>query len=142
VPLERCGPPCAISCTVPRSLRILYVEDDRQIRQLVQESLELAGWTVEAVADGLTAFSSLERHDPHDLLLTDYELPGLNGIELVRRTRQITHRQGILVILYSGSPVQAEALAAGADAFLRKPEDIARIVERISQLHGSAGKTE
>jgi CheY-like chemotaxis protein len=127
---------------VQRSLRILYVEDDKRVRQLVQESLELAGWTVEAHEDGLTAFSRLEGHDPYDLLLTDYELPGLNGIELVGRTRLLAHRQGISIILYSGSPVQAEALAAGADVFPRKPNDIARIAEKISQLPGNAGNIE
>jgi CheY-like chemotaxis protein len=103
---------------------------------LVQESLELEGWTVEAHEDGLTAFSRLKGHDPYDLLLTDYEMPALNGIELIGRTRQLAYRRDAPIILYSGSMVKAEALAAGADAFLRKPEDIFRIVERISQLPG------
>jgi CheY-like chemotaxis protein len=65
-------------------------------------------------------------------------LPGLNGIELLQQARVLDHRRAIPIIVLSGTAVEEEVMRAGADAFLRKPEDIYSVVEAIAQLLSAA----
>lgn len=74
----------------------------------------------------------------YDLLLLDNDLPSLNGIELLRQARALVHRREIPVIVLSGTAVGEEVMRAGADAFLRKPEDTSAVVETIAHLLSSA----
>jgi CheY-like chemotaxis protein len=125
------------SASETRTIRILHVEDNQAVAGMIKESLESEGWQVEACADGTEALERI-RSDAHfDLLLLDYELPGLNGIELMQQARALAHRRGIPVILLSGTAVEEAVMRAGANAFLRKPEDISSVVETISHLLGS-----
>jgi CheY-like chemotaxis protein/Tfp pilus assembly protein PilF len=126
------------SVSETRTIRILHVEDNEIVAGMIKETLESEGWQVEACADGSEALERIKSDAQYDLLLLDYELPGLNGIELLRQTRTLAHRRGIPVILLSGTAVEEEVMRAGADAFLRKPEDISSVVETISHLLGSA----
>jgi CheY-like chemotaxis protein len=126
------------SSSKSRTIRILHVEDNQAVAGMIKETLESEDWQVEACADGVEALERI-RSDAHfDLLLLDYELPGLSGIELLQQTRTLAHRRGISVILLSGTAVKEEVMRAGADAFLRKPEDISSVVETISHLLSSA----
>jgi CheY-like chemotaxis protein len=121
-----------------RTIRILHVEDNEPVAGMVKETLESEGWQVEACADGSEARERITSDAHYDLLLLDYDVPGLNGIELLQRARALTHRREIPVIVLSGTAVEEEVLQAGADAFLRKPEDISSVVEAIAQLLRSA----
>lgn len=126
------------SASETRTIRILHVEDNRAVAGVVKETLESEGWQVEACADGAEALERIASDVHYDLLLLDYDLPGSNGIELLRSARALAHRPGIPVIVLSGTAVEEAVMHAGADAFLRKPEDISSVVEVISQLLSSA----
>jgi CheY-like chemotaxis protein len=117
-------------------IRILHVEDDPTIAGLVQEISEHEGWKVEHCIDGTTALKELASDRDYDILLVDYQLPGMNGLELVRQARSMVHRQDLRIIMLSGTLHEAEAREAGADAFLRKPQDIGSIVEIVNRLVG------
>jgi two-component system cell cycle response regulator DivK len=121
-----------------RNIRILHVEDNETVAGMIKETLESEDWQVEACADGAEALERIKSDAHFDLLLLDYELPGLNGIELMQQARALAHRRGIPVILLSGAAVEEEVMRAGANAFLRKPEDISSVVEAISHLLSSA----
>lgn len=105
---------------------------------MVKETLESEGWQVEACADGTQALRRIKSDAHYDLLLFDYDLPGLNGVELLQKTRALAHRRGIPVIVLSGTAVEEAVMQAGADAFLRKPEDMSSVVKVIAQLLGAA----
>jgi CheY-like chemotaxis protein len=120
-----------------RPIRILHVEDNRVVAGMIKETLESEGWQVEACADGAEALERIKSNAHFDLLL-DYDLPSLNGIELLQQARALVHRREIPVIVLSGTAVDEEVMQAGADAFLRKPEDVSSVVETISHLLGSA----
>jgi CheY-like chemotaxis protein len=126
------------SVSKTRTIRILHVEDNQAVAGMIKETLESEGWQVEACADGAEALGLITSDAHYDLLLLDYELPGLNGIELLQQARALAHRREVPVIVLSGTAVEEEVMRAGADAFLRKPEDISSIVETISHLLGSA----
>jgi CheY-like chemotaxis protein len=121
-----------------RTVRILQVEDNETVAAMMQETLESEGWQVEACADGREALERVKSEAHYDLLLLDYDLPGLNGIELLQGARALAHRRAIPVIVLSGTAVEEEVIRAGANAFLRKPEDISSVVEAIAQLLSSA----
>lgn len=116
------------------SLTILLVEDNRMVLSVVRETLELEGWRVKCCEDGCAALRMLESGSRYDLLLLDNDLPGVSGLELIRHARQLSHRRHTPIIMLSAGLHQAEARRAGADAFLRKPEDIYAIVETVTQL--------
>ncbi|HEX8494152.1 MAG TPA: response regulator [Pyrinomonadaceae bacterium] len=115
-------------------VNILHVEDDRLASDAVRDALKMQGWSVELCADGETALGKLESDAPYDVLLFDYDLPGMSGVELVRRARRLAHRRKTPVIMLSSVNCPREARGAGADAFLRKPEDVLKLAETISRL--------
>lgn len=115
-------------------LTILYVEDYEPVRLSMKETLELEGWSVEVCADGLAALSLIESGAHYDLLLLDNELPGKSGLELVRRARTLPHRQRTPIIMLSASEGAGDARLAGVNEFLRKPQDIWKVMETISRL--------
>lgn len=89
---------------------------------------------VERCDDGAAALSKIEGGDHYDLLILDNVLPGMNGIELIRRARALAHRQRTPIIMLSASGVEDEARRAGASAFLRKPKGVAALAETIARL--------
>jgi CheY-like chemotaxis protein len=101
---------------------------------MVKDALELEGWVVETCADGAEARRILASEQPYDLLIVDYDLPGHNGIELLRYVRTLPHRQRVPAIMLSASDAEAQARHAGAVAFLRKPDDVGRLTDVVARL--------
>ena len=117
-----------------RTVRILHVEDDKTVAGIVKEMLEDQGWQVETCTDGNAALGKISSEDELDLLLVDYDLPGANGLEIINRARDMDHRCDTRMVVLSASPVEAAAREAGADVFLRKPQDVTALVETINRL--------
>ena len=100
----------------------------------VRETLEERGWAVESCADGAEALRLLGSTTDFDLLVFDNDLPGLGGLELIRQARRLPNRCRLPIIMLSASDVEAQARRAGADAFLRKPNDIGRLAHTIARF--------
>ena len=115
-------------------IRILHVEDNKAVANLVKETLGLEGWNIEACADGNLALQKLSSHTHYDLILLDNDLPGMNGLELVKQTRAMTHRLRTPIIMLSATVDDAMAQAAGAEVALRKPEDIPSLADTVRRL--------
>jgi CheY-like chemotaxis protein len=135
--------PCQIfACqTFARLLKCSFCHEQAKLFQpgrnpllFALELLHDQGWSVETCADGNTALVKLSANARYDLLLIDYDLPGVNGLELVRRARNLTHRADTPIVMLSASPVEAAAREAGADVFLQKPRDVGSLVETITSL--------
>ena len=116
------------------TIRILHVEDDELVAGMAKEMLENQGWEVETRSDGNAALKTISGDAHYDLLLVDYDLPGMNGLEIVRRTRRLAHRAGTPIVVLSATPVGSAAREVGADVFLQKPQDVISLVETISHL--------
>jgi DNA-binding response OmpR family regulator len=97
-------------------------------------TLEGEGWAVETCKDGATALERLQSGDRYDVLIFDNNLPDTNGMELIRRTRALAHRQQTPIIMLSGDEVEMQAKRAGANAFLRKPGDVQALAETAARL--------
>jgi CheY-like chemotaxis protein len=114
--------------------KILHVEDSELVAGVVKETLEDQGWQVETCANGKAALEKISSEADYDLLLIDYDLPGVNGLELVRRARNLAHRSCTPIVMLSASLVEAAAREAGADVFLQKPRDVTSLIETITRL--------
>jgi two-component system, chemotaxis family, chemotaxis protein CheY len=121
----------------PSAVSILHVEDHPMVAKVVGEMLEAANYRVEHCTDGKAALAKLTGDDHYDVLVIDNELPGLNGLELVRTTRKMTHRRRIPIIMLSGDDIEKQAWSAGADEFLRKPEGVERIAATVERVLAS-----
>ncbi|MDQ1523705.1 MAG: two-component system, OmpR family, alkaline phosphatase synthesis response regulator PhoP [Pyrinomonadaceae bacterium] len=117
-----------------RPALILHVEDNRAVAVAVRDTLEEQGWAVRHCADGAQARREIASDAHYDLILLDNELPGANGVELVRRARSLPRRRQTPIIMFAASDCEADARRAGADAFLHKPKDIALLVETVARL--------
>jgi CheY-like chemotaxis protein/Tfp pilus assembly protein PilF len=117
-----------------RPATVLHVEDSRPVANAVRDILEVEGLSVVTCDDGAKALRILADKEHYDLLLFDNALPHADGIELISRARQLPHRRRTPIIMLSASDVEVEAWRAGADAFLRKPDDIERLPETVKRL--------
>ena len=117
-----------------RPLSILHVEDNKLIADAVKDTLEMEGWTVESFREGTAALQMISGDEHYDVLIFDNGLPDTDGIELIRQTRLLPHRQQTPIIMFSASEVEKEARRAGANAFLRKPVDANVIAETVARL--------
>jgi two-component system, cell cycle sensor histidine kinase and response regulator CckA len=118
-------------------IRILLVDDDPLIRSLAGELLEKLGYVVETAGLGEDAVARFRQVPPPDLVILDCNLPGLSGLEVMRRL--MTSHPGVRVLMASGffsRQEMAELEAAGAAGFLTKPfriEAAKSLIEKILQ---------
>jgi CheY-like chemotaxis protein len=113
---------------------ILLVEDHSVIAEAVKETLEDEGWRVTLCGDGAVAVLRLASEARYNLVLCDNQLPSLSGLELERYARTLPHRRGMPIIMFSASECSRDARLAGVNEFLRKPQDIGKIVETVARL--------
>jgi DNA-binding response OmpR family regulator len=116
----------------PRPAHILFVTQNHMLRVLIRDVLEFAGWCVKET-DTIYAQAMLEQHEHFDLLIIDNDTR-YSGLKLVRLLRRWPHRKGTPIILISLADLEAEAREAGADAFLRKPNNLIELVDTIRRL--------
>ena len=118
---------------------LLLVEDKDSFRRLLTQALAGSVWAVQAVADPQEALRALEAR-PFQVLVTDLRLPGMSGLELIRRARHL--HPGLRVVLMSafGEPRDiVEAMRLGADDFLPKPFDLEAFLALLDRLRALVG---
>lgn len=122
--------------------RIMIVDDNEPTRRALARDFARIGWQVLSVADGLeaTQYVRSTSEAPPDAFIVDLKMPGSSGVELIRIIRLIRtvsrHTGRVAFILACtcatpGTPLVAEAVAAGADAIVFKPCDFERLVDVI-----------
>jgi len=124
-----------VQSQVQPKLRILVVEDEPVVRELVLRLLRRAGHNVTGAPDGETALALASSGPAFDLLVTDVVMPGMNGRELAGRLQQLQPRLPVLFMSgYAHDFDGALPEAPGASAFLQKPFDAAALLERVQTL--------
>jgi DNA-binding response OmpR family regulator len=115
-------------------MRLLIVEDDRELREALTALLQQSGYEVDAHADGRDAFNSLLAHQ-YDLAIVDLMLPGMNGLALVRSLRRQLCGLPILVVTARDAlEDRVSGLDAGADDYLVKPFEMPELEARVRAL--------
>jgi two-component system OmpR family response regulator len=117
-------------------VRVLVAEDDLRLAALLTQSLAEAGWDVETVHDGTSAYGrALPGGLPYDVLLLDWMLPGQDGVSVARRLRDVGVRTPILILTARGQVTdRITGLDAGADDYLAKPFDLDELLARLRAL--------
>jgi signal transduction histidine kinase/DNA-binding response OmpR family regulator/HPt (histidine-containing phosphotransfer) domain-containing protein len=140
------GGPEAMPAPHIQALRVLAADDNAAARQLVEEIF--AGWNmaVDLVSSGDEAVSAFGgaagRDETYDLVLLDWKMPGMDGMEAVRELRRMQHGAPspvtLIVTAYAVDEMAAEAGAAGVSAFLTKPIEPHVLLETITSLFAEA----
>lgn len=119
-----------------QSAQILIVEDEEPLSLLLRYNLEADGYTVETVARGDDADTWLRERLP-DLIVLDWMLPGLSGIELCRRLRARHETKSLPIIMLTARGEESErvrGLATGADDYVVKPFSVPELLARVRSL--------
>lgn len=110
---------------------LLLVEDDADLRQLAQLMITSAGYEVLEAADGLAGWQLVQSHGP-SVVVTDVDMPRLNGLQLCRQIKTSPQTKPIPVLVWSGNPDnEAPALQAGAAGFIGKPVDFDHFIKLL-----------
>ena len=116
--------------------RILVVEDEKTISDLVAEALKRRGYRVETVDDGDSGLFAVETTLP-DLVILDVMLPGMDGWEVCRRIRENPSTRGIPVLMLTARRDERDLLAGfdvGADDYMKKPFSVNELAARVRSL--------
>ena len=121
--------------------RILVVDDEASIRRSLKKNLETRGYTVDAAETGEKAIKAFENRRP-DLLILDLLMPGMGGIDVVRKLRAVSTIPIIVLSAVGEEAQKVQALELGADDYMTKPFGMEELFARIrSLLRRAAGAT-
>lgn len=119
--------------------RVLVAEDDDHARDLVALLLERTGYSVHTARDGVEALDELKRRR-FDVVVTDYHMPRLDGLRLLALSRVVCPATPVVILSADQSAMAELAAQQGAYAWLRKPYDIAVLLELVNAASRQAVK--
>ena len=130
-----------VSAAAPRPAptgraRILVVDDEETVRELLSKTLALAEYEVDVATEGRTAIDRM-RIIPYDLLITDLRMPGVDGLTVIREARRL--KADIPVIIVTGYSTEASAIEAinlGVQGYLTKPFRVPRVLAAAAKALG------
>jgi CheY-like chemotaxis protein len=119
------------------SWRVLVADDDPEICTLIKTILTKGPYEITLCNDAESALVHIQRDEPYDILISDFMLPGISGIELITQVRQNGATSRMPIVMISGHnnyAMDARAKAAGANAFLNKPFTLSQLRTTVHQL--------
>jgi CheY-like chemotaxis protein len=117
------------------SKRILIIEDDDETRELLRMALERRGYEVTEAEDGVRGYDTALFLRP-DLIVTDIQMPGADGVHVVRRVRDTTSLEKIPILVTTafGTGTATFSLQLGANAYEPKPIDLESLLTTVKRL--------
>ena len=118
-----------------RRRRVLVADDDPAICMLIETVLRRGPYEIKCCSDGESAILALRREGPFDMMICDFMLPGISGLDLIERVRA-SECGAVPILMISGhaSQVTDRARAAGADIFLNKPFTLSQLRNAVASL--------
>lgn len=115
-------------------MKILIIEDDASLREIIRRSLEKERYVVEAAADFDAALDKVEMYD-YDCILLDIMLPGGSGLEVLEHIKELRKKENVIIISAKDSlEDKIKGLELGADDYLPKPFHLAELTARIRSV--------
>ena len=114
---------------------VLLVEDDAAVRSTPAAILQDEGCEISIAPNGFDALVALEQHEP-DIIVLDWMMPVVDGENFLQALRSEYRRSTPVLVISAGRVNEETALAAGADAYLRKPFDIDELMRVLHELIG------
>jgi len=116
--------------------RILVVDDEQAVRDLLSKTLTMADYDVDAADDGPSAIEKM-RAVEYDLLITDLKMPGMDGLSVIREARKLAADLRVIIITgYSTEASAIEAINLGVSGYLTKPFRLPRILAAAARALG------
>ena len=126
--------PCAPAQTTPRNKRILLIEDERDVLDMLREILAAEGHAVFSAPDGAAGLACF-MNEPFDILFTDMNMPGMSGFDVAAEVKKIL--PSVPVVLMTGWDTEcepSELKAKGIDLLIKKPFALPDILEAVELL--------
>jgi excisionase family DNA binding protein len=121
--------------------RVLVVDDEQPVRDLIAKTLTMADYEVDAAEDGPTAIERLKSKD-YDLMITDLKMPGMDGLTVIRHARRMYPTLPVVIITgYSTEASAIEAINLGVCGYLTKPFRLPRILSVAARAIGEPTPT-
>src|SRR5689334_6092064 len=131
------GMPAALHAASNLRKRVLVVDDEESIRDLLSKTLALAEYDVETAGDASTALDRM-RQMPYDLLVADLKMPGMDGLTLIKQARNIKADLPIIIITgFSSESSAIEAVNLGVTGYLTKPFRVPQVLAAAARALGS-----
>jgi len=122
--------------TAPTRPRILVVDDEASIRELLEKTLAMSDYDVDTAPDGRTALERMRLY-PYDLLITDLRMPGMDGLTVIREAKRYKADLPVLVITgYSTESSAIEAANLGVNGYLTKPFRVSQVLGKTAKALG------
>lgn len=116
--------------------RVLVVDDEETIRELLLKTLALADYEVDLAPDGRTALERM-RMIQYDLLITDLRMPGVDGLTVIREARRLKADIAVIIVTgYSSEASAIEAINLGVQGYLTKPFRVPRVLAAAAKALG------
>jgi DNA-binding response OmpR family regulator len=112
---------------------IIVVEDDEQMSTFLRQELEIEGYTVEVCRDGQEGLTRIRKVEP-DLVLLDWELPLMTGIEVLTRLRKNSEVPILMLTAKSDIKDKVQGIDGGANDYITKPFELDELLARIRSL--------
>ena len=117
--------------------RVLVVDDEPSIRELLSKTLSLADYSVDTAADGGTALARLREGQAYDLILVDLKMPGMDGLMLTRQLKYLKPDLPVIIITGFSTEVSAiEAINLGVAGYLTKPFRVPQVLAAAAKALG------
>ena len=130
-------PPPAAAPTRHGRARVLVVDDEASIRDLLSKTLALAEYDVDTASDASTALGRV-RASQYDLLIADLKMPGMDGLTLIRQVKRIRSELPVIIITgFSSESSAIEAVNLGVTGYLRKPFRVPEVLAAAAKALGA-----
>lgn len=116
--------------------RILLAEDEDVLRMLVMDSLEDEGYDIDEAVDGTEAFEKIQTNE-YDLVLLDYMMPGMTGVEVIEKVRQLPGKAELQIMMLTAKSQKSDqdlARKVGANYFLAKPFSPMELISIVGEI--------
>jgi excisionase family DNA binding protein len=128
--------PAARPAAAPARPRVLVVDDEASIRDLLAKTLALAEYDVDVVPDGRSALERM-RMNPYDLLIADLKMPGMDGLAVIREAKRYKADLPVIIITgYSTESSAIEAVNLGVSGYLTKPFRVPQVLAAAAKALG------
>jgi excisionase family DNA binding protein len=128
--------PASRAANAPTRPRILVVDDEASIRELLEKTLAMSDYDVDTAPDGRTALERMRLY-PYDLLITDLRMPGMDGLTVIREAKRYKADLPVLVITgYSTESSAIEAANLGVNGYLTKPFRVSQVLGKTAKALG------
>ena len=118
------------SNTKKKGLRVLAVDDETSVLEVIRHTLKPEGYDIVTAEDGQSALDMLDSFSP-DLVILDINMPGLNGLEVLEKIRESSDTPVIMLSVLNDVDTISDSLTSGADDFISKPFDTRELLARV-----------